>query len=225
MNSSVGYAAGPEGPGGILTVVASLVVVVIASLLRSRRREGCYRNRAMLVCLDVDYRPRDVVAACVGFEGWASPDVSFELAARVGEAPAAYVPGRFYLRELPHLLRILELARRERHVRPALVLIDGYVSLGPDRPGLGEHLHRALGGRTPIVGVAKTPFRGATHATEVKRGTSERPLYVTAIGLAQSEAAAGVAAMHGPHRIPTMLWRVDRACREWRGRPRGVRVL
>ncbi|HSQ67434.1 MAG TPA: endonuclease V [Polyangiaceae bacterium] len=179
----------------------------------------------MLVCLDVDYRRHDVVAACVGFEGWAAAVPSFELAARVGGAPADYVPGSFYLRELPHLLRILEIAERERRVRPEVVLIDGYVSLGPDRPGLGEHLHRALGGRTPVVGVAKTAFRGAVHATAVKRGTSERPLYVTAIGIAQSEAAAGVEAMHGAHRVPTMLRRVDRACREWRGRSSPARVL
>jgi deoxyribonuclease V len=172
----------------------------------------------MLVCLDVDYRPHDVVSACVGFAAWSSPAASFERVEHSAGAPAPYVPGSFYLRELPHLLRILAIVEREQHDRPAIVIVDGYVSLGPGRPGLGEHLHRALGGVGAVVGVAKTAFHGAAHATAVKRGTSDRPLYVTAIGISEVEAAAGVAAMHGAHRVPTMLRRVDRACREWRPR-------
>ncbi|MFY0538676.1 hypothetical protein [Nannocystis pusilla] len=43
-------------------------------------------------------------------------------------------------------------------------MIDGHVWLGPDRPGLGVHLHRALGEAIPVVGVAKNPFRGRPRA-------------------------------------------------------------
>jgi deoxyribonuclease V len=62
------------------------------------------------------------------------------------------------------------------------------------------------------VGVAKTAFRSATHAAEVRRGGT-RPLYVTAAGLPLDDAAAMVAAMAGPHRLPDALRRVDKLAR------------
>jgi deoxyribonuclease V len=64
-----------------------------------------------------------------------------------------------------------------------------------------------------VVGVAKTAFQGSTFATPVTRGTSARPVFVTARGMDVAEAARLVAAMHGPHRIPTLLGRVDRLAR------------
>ncbi len=165
----------------------------------------------MIVCLDVDYRASEVIAACVGFERWDSPVAAFQRVERVGGAPAPYKPGSFYLRELPHLLRILELAP----VAPSVVVVDGYVSLAPGRPGLGERLFHALHDKVPVVGVAKTAFRGATHALAVKRGASDKPLFVTAIGIDPRTAAKSVASMHGAHRVPTMLRQVDRACRDF----------
>jgi deoxyribonuclease V len=90
-----------------------------------------------------------------------------------------------------------------------LVVIDGYVDLDPlGQPGLGAHLHAETG--LPVVGVAKSAFRTATHARQVRRGTSKRPLFVTAVGVPIEEAAGMVAEMAGPHRIPDALRRVDR---------------
>ena len=58
------------------------------------------------------------------------------------------------------------------------VVIDGYVWLDEaQKAGLGAHLFAALEGKTPVIGVAKTHFLGAP-ASEVKRGSAERPLYV-----------------------------------------------
>ncbi|MGN9908659.1 hypothetical protein ACTMTJ_14040 [Phytohabitans sp. LJ34] len=79
------------------------------------------------------------------------------------------------------------------------------------RPGLGAHLHAEI--RVPVVGVAKTEFRGAGHAIPVHRGGAARPLYVTAAGLSAERAAALVAAMAGPHRMPDALRRVDSLAR------------
>jgi deoxyribonuclease V len=158
----------------------------------------------MIVCLDVDYRPGAVVAACVGFTRWTDAVARLERAATVADTPAPYVPGQFYLRELPALLAILARAR----VKPAIVVVDGYVTLAPGRAGLGEHLHRALGG-VPVVGVAKTEFHGATHAVRVLRGTSRKPLLVTSAGIPVREAADAIRSMHGPHRIPTLIRRAD----------------
>jgi deoxyribonuclease V len=51
-------------------------------------------------------------------------------------------------------------------------------------------------------GVAKTAFRSATHAIEIRRGSARRPLYVTAAGLSIREAADPVQTMAGPFRMP-----------------------
>lgn len=126
---------------------------------------------------------------------------------------AEYRPGRFFERELPAVLAVLDgLAGLE------LVVVDGYVQLDPDgRPGLGAHLHEALG--VPVVGVAKTRFRAATHAIEVVRGREAvRPLHVTAAGLPPERAALLVRDMAGPYRMPDALRRVDALSR---GRSRG----
>jgi deoxyribonuclease V len=160
-----------------------------------------------LACLDVDYRGDQAMAACLLFNAWtdAAPAGS-----RVAHLPAVapYEPGRFYRRELPCLLAVLEQAGPLE-----VVVIDGYVWLGPDRgPGLGAHLYEALGRSTAVVGIAKTPFAD-TSAAEVIRGQSLRPLRVTAAGLDLGEAARSVEKMHGPFRVPTLLKQVDQLCR------------
>ena len=121
-----------------------------------------------------------------------------------------YAPGAFYERELPCLLAVLGKVGGSLDV----VVIDGYVWLSGDgRPGLGAHLHKELGGETAVVGVAKSSFDGAAFAEAVLRGKSARPLFVTAAGIPAPTAADWIRAMHGPHRIPTLLKRVDRLCR------------
>lgn len=120
---------------------------------------------------------------------------------------APYEPGAFFERELPALRAVLAGVDALD-----LLVVDGYVDLDPEgRPGLGAHVHAELG--VPVVGVAKTPFRAATHAIEVRRGSATRPLYVTAAGMPAPRAAALVAAMAGPHRIPAALRRVDALAR------------
>jgi deoxyribonuclease V len=95
------------------------------------------------------------------------------------------------------------------------VIIDGYVWLDAEsRCGLGGHLYEALQQRIPIIGVAKTAYRGAAFAISVLRGESHSPLYVTAAGLSADLAAAGVRNMHGPYRLPTLLKRVDQLARQ-----------
>ncbi len=163
------------------------------------------------VAVDVQYLPegRARAAAVVGADRTFAEVVSDVVLEVSGVAP--YVPGRFYERELPPLLEVLaEVGERVGSV--PLVVVDGYVDLDPaGRPGLGAHLHDALG--VPVVGVAKTRFRGAEHAVEVLRGGSARPLLVTAAGLGADEAAAAVAAMAGVHRVPDALRRVDALAR------------
>jgi len=52
-----------------------------------------------------------------------------------------------------------------------LLVVDGYADLDPGgRPGLGAHAHAEFG--IPVIGVAKSRFRTATHAVPVLRGSS-----------------------------------------------------
>jgi deoxyribonuclease V len=159
----------------------------------------------VIACLDVDYQAAHVTTACVGFDGWSDAFAHIELVIRTSGPPAAYEPGAFYVRELPYLLAALE-----RMPPLELVIVDAYVWLGADQPGLGRRLHDACG--LPVIGVAKTRFAGAD-AIEVRRGDSERPLMVTATGIEPATAAAHLAAMHGEFRIPTLIRRVDALAR------------
>jgi deoxyribonuclease V len=131
---------------------------------------------------------------------------------------AEYEPGRFYLRELPCLMAVLGKCGEVEGGVPEVLVVDGYVWLEGGRAGLGGHLWEALGRRGAVVGVAKTKFAGAG-GVEVLRGGSMRPLYVTAAGIAEEEAAKRVAGMHGRFRVPTMVRRADRVSRSEEGRP------
>jgi deoxyribonuclease V len=123
---------------------------------------------------------------------------------------APYQPGQFYLRELPPVRAIL--ASLGDQVRLSLIVVDGYVDLDPDgRPGLGAFVHDEFG--VPVIGVAKSAFRAATHAIPVVRGRSARPLFVTAAGMPRTAAADLVGTMAGAFRLPDALRRVDALAR------------
>ena len=93
-----------------------------------------------------------------------------------------------------------------------LLVIDGYADLDPaGRPGLGVYAYRVFA--VPVIGVAKSAFRTATHAVPVLRGTSARPLYVTAAGMPRADAAQLVRRMTGRFRLPDALRRADQLAR------------
>jgi deoxyribonuclease V len=118
-----------------------------------------------------------------------------------------YRPGQFYLRELPALRAVLEDLSGL-----GLLVVDGYADLDPSgRPGLGAHAHAAFG--IPVTGVAKSRFRTATHAVPVVRGSSARPLFVTAAGMPAADAADLVRRMAGRYRLPDALRRADTLAR------------
>jgi deoxyribonuclease V len=172
---------------------------------------------SVFVAADVHYlacgggRAAAVVAANVGF--------SCLVEDRTALVPAVgpYRPGEFYLRELPPLHAVLDSLNQM-----SLLIVDGYADLDPvGRPGLGAHAHTEFG--IPVIGVAKTAFRTATHAIPVLRGTSARPLYVTAAGMNRHDAAGLVQHMAGRYRLPDALRRADTLARTGRPADRGRR--
>lgn len=162
----------------------------------------------MIACLDVYYRDAGACAAGVAFRDWADASAFDERTVQIADVQP-YEPGQFYRRELPCLLAVLRLL-------PPVdsVIVDGYVWLGSaSKPGLGAHLYEALNREVAVIGVAKTKFRGADQAREVSRGSSKRPVFVTAAGMDSDLAAELVRTMHGDSRIPSLLARVDYLCR------------
>jgi deoxyribonuclease V len=118
-----------------------------------------------------------------------------------------YRPGDFFLRELPPLRAVLDDLGGL-----SLLVVDGYADLDAGgRPGLGAHAHAEFG--IPVIGVAKSRFRTATHAVPVVRGSSARPLFVTAAGMPAAAAADLVRHMAGRYRLPDALRRADTLAR------------
>jgi deoxyribonuclease V len=162
--------------------------------------------------LDVHYEGTGARAACVLAESWESETPSSTQALDIG-AVEPYESGSFYRRELPCLVSVLRLLPSS----PEIVVVDGYVWLSSlERPGLGARLHHALGGGTPVVGIAKTAFAGVESCgavVPVYRGASKNPLFVTAVGMEPDLAGQCVRRMAGSHRIPDMVRTADRLSR------------
>ena len=133
----------------------------------------------MYACVDVQYTEQWGKAVCLVFESPQSEAPCAEYQACL-EDVQAYVPGQFYKRELPCILAVLARVKE----RIDVLVIDSYVWLDEHRtPGLGAYLYQALQGKIDIIGVAKNKCKGTSHAREVYRGGSSRPLFVTSLGV------------------------------------------
>jgi len=168
----------------------------------------------MIAAFDVHYGEDSVAsAAAVIFQDYGDAVPVNKLTHRV-HGVADYVPGAFYKRELPCLLALIQ-----RITVPFTeAIVDGYVRLDSG-PGLGQHLYTEMGGRIPVIGVAKNRYAGAK-CLEVLRGNSRKPLYVTSAGIDPMEAAARIKCMNGPYRVPTLLKLADQLARETLPDPR-----
>ena len=163
----------------------------------------------MILAVDVQYGENRAVVAGVEFAQWGADAADRELVSFV-DGVAQYEPGQFYRRELPCILRLMD----EHELRPEFLVIDGLVYLdGFSRAGLGRHLFDALDGRVPVIGVAKKRFAGLGAQYELYRGSSGRPLFVTAAGIDVGLAKGFIGEMHGRYRLPTLLKRADQLCR------------
>lgn len=161
----------------------------------------------MIVAIDVHYRDTYAKAVSIEFDQWGAeePEQVHEV---LVEELHEYIPGSFYLRELPCILEVLKMSPLENI---DLILIDGYVILNNEgKKGLGAYLYDELDGKIPVIGVAKNPFKSnEKYVREVYRGKSKKPFFVTALGMDVEEAAEQVKNMKGPYRIPDLLRILD----------------
>jgi deoxyribonuclease V len=141
----------------------------------------------MIFAVDVNYPDNKAFVAGILFEDWQDPEPLRQITTEIVSV-AEYEPGQFYKRELPCILEILA----QLESLPDIIVIDGYVYLGSaQKPGLGKYLDEAIEHKSIIIGVAKNRFEDTPVAAEIFRGDSQRPLYVTAIGISQAEAKRG----------------------------------
>ena len=164
----------------------------------------------MKIAIDVQYTNNGAYAAGLVFQEW-EDEHPLKLCASHIPVAEEYVPGTFYKRELPCIMQLLS----EHQVQPDCIVIDGYVYLdGLAQVGLGKHLFDALGGKTSIIGVAKSSFSSIDGRFSICRGGSQKPLFITSIGVDIAIAQAQILSMHGKHRLPSLLKQVDQLCRK-----------
>lgn len=162
----------------------------------------------MIAAFDVHYLKNGCASAAAVLFSDYRDSVPAEVYTQFRPGAADYIPGEFYRRELPCILTLI----KQINEVPDEIVVDGYVMLG-DRPGLGRHLFNSFDGKIPVIGVAKSKFEDAG-GTEVFRGGSIHPLYVTSAGVNLQKASQRIRTMHGAYRIPTLLKRVDVLARE-----------
>ena len=163
----------------------------------------------MIACFDVYYDQNRAFAAAVTFSDWADTLANEQYQLEIQDI-GEYQPGSFYQRELKPIVEIIKLIQTPIKY----FVIDAYCHLSDSfDPGLGEYLFQTLPPESVIIGVAKNRFRNTTHAFELFRAGSGRPLFITSIGVDYQFAADCIKSMAGDHRIPMLLKTVDRLSR------------
>lgn len=161
----------------------------------------------MILAFDSYYFDDRARTVCLAFEHWADAQPA-AVFSEITENIAEYEPGAFYKRELPCILNLM---KKLSHLPVDMILVDGFVVLDDEqKPGLGAHLYHALDKKFPVIGIAKTDFISLhQHKREVLRGQSNKPLFITAIGMDINEAAQCIKNMYGEHRLPHLLKQLD----------------
>ncbi|MTI31279.1 endonuclease V [Xanthovirga aplysinae] len=166
----------------------------------------------MIVAFDVQYYDDYAKAIGLGFDNWRDSKPKLILAQKI-YGVKEYVSGEFYKRELPCILTLLKKFDLENI---ELIIIDGYVQLNKDgKLGLGGYLYKALNGKIPVIGIAKSSFYSAKGIIkELIRGQSKKPLYISSIGIESVKACKLIKSMSGDYRIPTLLQILDSKTKE-----------
>lgn len=166
----------------------------------------------MVVIIDADYKEelkKGHVAGIVADSIFDEKEkvVITAIAEEIGE----YVPGKFYLRELQSVELILsQLDLQELE----LIIVDGYADSGTEQNALGTYVYEKY--HIPVIGIGKNKYEGCVIPdTEVYRGESKKPLYVTSKGIAHEVAKSYVERMAGKYRLPYLVKYADNRARDW----------
>lgn len=166
----------------------------------------------MILALDTYYQNDRAKTICIRFTNWTDEQPAEVLTEEL-DGILEYQPGSFYKRELPCILSILKKINLQAI---DVIIIDGYVLLDDaGKHGLGGYLYEALEKKIPVIGVAKTNFAtNIINKGEVYRGNSQRPLYITTLGIPLATACDYIRSMHGIYRMPALLKTLDTLTRQ-----------
>lgn len=177
----------------------------------------------MILAIDVAYHSRAdgtefAQVAGVSFTDWQDAEPKQVSKVQVQDV-APYQAGQFYKRELPCIMALLQQRLDACLSLPKVIVVDGYVYLGVEqKAGLGLKLHQAIQEKwqthIPIIGVAKNYYKGTPDDCALCRGQSEKPVFITSVGMTLDTAKACITDMHGEYRLPTLLKLADSTCRE-----------
>ncbi|HMV43460.1 MAG TPA: endonuclease V [Leptospiraceae bacterium] len=162
-----------------------------------------------IAVFDVYYFEAYANGCCVVFKKEKEEKVLSEYSKKIEET-SEYIPGEFYKRELPCILRTFDLIEEEIDI----IILDSFVWLEEGKKGLGGYLYEALEKKIPVIGVAKTYFRSVSSYKELYRGVSKKPLYISSIGIDLNYAFDLIQSLEGEYRIPNVLKRVDQLSRQ-----------
>lgn len=166
----------------------------------------------MILAFDTYYFDGKAKTVCLQFKEWIENE-NFKVFTEIIENVEEYIPGEFYRRELPCIMSLLnQIDLKDVEA----IIVDGFVYLDDEKKyGLGGHLYEKLNKKIPIIGVAKTNFASIEKdKIGILRGNSQKPLFITAIGIELEDAVRKIEDMAGEFRIPTLLKELDRLTKE-----------
>ncbi|MEZ0128697.1 endonuclease V [Flavobacterium sp. LBUM151] len=166
----------------------------------------------MILAFDTYYFDGKAKTVCLEFEKWNESE-NFKIHTEIIDNVEEYIPGEFYRRELPCIMSLLNQIDLKT---VDVIIVDSFVYLDDEKKyGLGGHLYEKLNKEIPIIGVAKTNFASIEKdKIDILRGDSQKPLFITAIGIELDDVVQKVASMAGEFRIPTLLKELDRLTKE-----------
>ena len=174
----------------------------------------------MILAIDTYYLSDKAKTVGILFKDWIDL-VPEEIITSWTDQFGPYIPGKFYLRELPPILDLLEKIQGKEE-RITYIILDGFLRIhdketGELREGLGDMLLRRIKPWNPcLIGVAKKDFGGtgliygeALGYTRGPKGST--PLWIQGGGgLSNEEALRLVKRMKGQYRLPELLRLLDK---------------
>ncbi len=166
----------------------------------------------MILAFDTYYFDNKGKTVCVAFEDWTASE-KFVVYTETLENIEEYQSGAFYKRELPCILSLIQKIDLQN---VEAIIVDGFVYLDDENKfGLGAYLFESLRKSIPVIGVAKSNFATLQkNKRALLRGESQKPIFITAIGIELDKAAEQISRLSGPYRMPTILKALDRLTKE-----------
>lgn len=172
----------------------------------------------MIIVIDGDYNEKLNTGHMVAvmLENFDDSEISGFVTADITDI-GEYESGSFYKREMKGieaLLTKLNAVDNPVFSNIECIVIDGYASFNDkDHKALGERIYEKY--NIPVIGIAKNKnMICKIEDTELLRGTSKNPLYITCVGCGFTNAKHCIARMHGKNRLPYAVKLVDSLARK-----------